>query len=302
MTLRLSGQRGDDQARQRALPADRERSRGIRERAYAKQLVYYDGPTDDDQVCGQGGGSADGSGVAMVYLANCTDVPTAAVAAHELLHAFGALASSGPPHACPDTRDHPCDSEADILYPYAGTSPLTSLVLDVGRNDYYGHSGAWLDVQDSSVVAARQPPGRLRARHHRARLGRERPAGDRLRGELHDRVGRGNDRLARGASRRRGSGSSAGRERAAARSPATWRSRRRRRWACCSRRSASGSSSPSAGRARSPAPAPPAASGAARVRRRRTCPCDCGRRRRRAGGSPAGPGRAAGARPSARCR
>ncbi len=116
---------------------------------YAKQLVYYDGPTDDDQICGQGGGSADGSGVAVVYLANCTDVPTAAVAAHELLHAFGALASNGPPNACPDTRDHPCDSQTDVLYPYAGTSPLTSLVLDLGRNDYYGHSGAWLDVQDS---------------------------------------------------------------------------------------------------------------------------------------------------------
>jgi Divergent InlB B-repeat domain len=117
--------------------------------AYAKQLVYYDGPTDDDQICGQGGGSPDASGVAVVYLANCTDVPTAAVAAHELLHAFGALATSGPPSACPDTRDHPCDSETDVLYPYAGTSPLTSLVLDFGRNDYYGHTGAWLDAQDS---------------------------------------------------------------------------------------------------------------------------------------------------------
>jgi hypothetical protein len=116
---------------------------------YEKQLVYYDGPVNDADRCGEGTGRPDGEGVAMVYLAACTDVSSAVVAAHELLHAFGAL-PAGAPHACPDTPGHPCDSEADVLYPYAtpGT-PLGSLVLDVGRDDYYGHAGGWPDVQDS---------------------------------------------------------------------------------------------------------------------------------------------------------
>jgi Divergent InlB B-repeat domain len=116
---------------------------------FEKQLVYYDGPTDDADICGEGAGTADGAGVAVVYLAACTDVPSAAVAAHELLHAFGALARGGPPHACPDTRGHPCDSTDDVLYPTSDGSPLASLVLDVGHDDYYAHAGAWLDVQDS---------------------------------------------------------------------------------------------------------------------------------------------------------
>ena len=116
---------------------------------YEKQLVYYDGPVDNPGTCGEGAGTPDGDGLALVYLDACTDVPTAVVAAHELVHAFGALAEGGPPHACPDTPGHPCDSTLDVLYPYAGTSPLASLVLDVGHDDYYGHSGAWPDVQDS---------------------------------------------------------------------------------------------------------------------------------------------------------
>lgn len=116
---------------------------------YEKQLVYYDGPTDDADICGEGAGTADGVGVAVVYLGACADVPSAAVAAHELLHAFGALGRGGPPHACPDTPGHPCDSTLDLLYPSSDGSPLASLVLDVGRDDYYAHAGAWLDVQDS---------------------------------------------------------------------------------------------------------------------------------------------------------
>jgi len=85
----------------------------------------------------------------MVYLGACTDIPSANIAAHELLHSFGAL-PDGAPHACPDTRGHPCDSEADVLYPFAmpGTT-LASLILDVGRDDYYGHAGSWPDLQDS---------------------------------------------------------------------------------------------------------------------------------------------------------
>ncbi|HET6600826.1 MAG TPA: hypothetical protein VFG57_02600 [Gaiella sp.] len=116
---------------------------------YEKLLVYYDGPVDDADLCGEGAGTPGGDGVAMVYLGACTDIPSANIAAHELLHSFGAL-PDGAPHSCPDTRGHPCDSEADILYPFAvpGTT-LASLILDVGRDDYYGHGGGWPDIQDS---------------------------------------------------------------------------------------------------------------------------------------------------------
>ena len=116
---------------------------------YEKQLVYFDGPVDEVRICGIAFGSADGGGVAVVMLAACPSIPTAATAAHELLHALGALPQSGPPHACPDTRGHPCDSTSDILYPDASATSLGSLMLDVGRDDYYGHSGSWPDMQDS---------------------------------------------------------------------------------------------------------------------------------------------------------
>ena len=166
---------------------------------YQKHLVYYDGPTDNGRICGEGGGTGtprDRGRLPVVLLG----VPTAPVAAHQLLHAFGALPASGPPNACPDTRAHPCDSDMDILYPFADTTPLGSLLLDFGRNDYYAHSGAWLDVQDSPWLrlVTRQVPltvgiagtGVVRATSRR-----------RLHGEPHHRVGRGNDRLAPGARR-----------------------------------------------------------------------------------------------------
>jgi hypothetical protein len=116
---------------------------------YEKELVYYDGPVDNPDTCGEGAGRPDGDGIAIVYLGACTDVSSSVVAAHELIHAFGALEVRGPPHACPETRGHPCDSTTDVLYPYASTATLASLVLDYGHDDYYAHGGSWADVQDS---------------------------------------------------------------------------------------------------------------------------------------------------------
>jgi Divergent InlB B-repeat domain len=124
-------------------------SDATRRSLFEKHLVYYDGPVAQADTCGQGGGTAEGPGVGIVYLAACTDVPSAAVAAHELLHALGALPDNGPPHACPGDGGHPCDSTGDVLYPKATGAALASLVLDHGRDDYYGHASAWLDVQDS---------------------------------------------------------------------------------------------------------------------------------------------------------
>ncbi len=116
---------------------------------FFKYLVYYDGPLESDRLCGQGGGFFDGPGIAIVYVASCAGEPTSVVAAHELIHAMGMLPRSGPPHACPDTPGHACDAQSDIMWPFATLVPLSSLLLDVNRDDYYGHSGGWEDLQDS---------------------------------------------------------------------------------------------------------------------------------------------------------
>lgn len=117
--------------------------------AVTKYVVYYDAPDGGSNVCGEGAGSADNEGVAIVFINACQGVPSSAVAAHELLHSLGALPEPGPPHACPGNAGHPCDSQLDVLYPFSNGTPLTGLTLDVGRDDYYAHSGAWFDIQDS---------------------------------------------------------------------------------------------------------------------------------------------------------
>jgi len=128
-----------------------------------KTVVYYDGPIADDQVCGESDYGLETTGgrygFAYVYLRSGCDLGppgggrTAAVAAHEFLHDLGAV-PAGAPNTCPDSPGHVCDSTADILYPYLSDSDtLDGKVLDVGRNDYYGHSGNWFDVQDSGWLA-----------------------------------------------------------------------------------------------------------------------------------------------------
>jgi hypothetical protein len=116
---------------------------------YKDYLVYYDGPTPQQDVCGVGAGQFDsGPGIAVVIPPACPGVPTDTIAAHELLHALGAL-PPGAPNACPNDPGHPCDSPADVLYPYTGGEPLSQKVLDVNHDDYYAHSGSWPDIQDS---------------------------------------------------------------------------------------------------------------------------------------------------------
>jgi Divergent InlB B-repeat domain len=115
-----------------------------------KYLVYFDVRTAVDRVCGLGGGSFTGAGVAGVLTSGCPDVSTSSIAVHELLHAMGAVPSSGPPHACPESAAHVCDSTGDIMAMYAEYVPLTSLALDVNHDDYYAHGGSWLDMQDSA--------------------------------------------------------------------------------------------------------------------------------------------------------
>ncbi len=121
---------------------------------YKKYLVYYAGPSVQANVCGTGGGDFDsGRSYAIIWLRECTDVPSDTVAGHELLHAFGAL-PAGARHPCPPTgggSGHPCDDPRDILYPFASGAPIAALLLDVNHDDYYAHpdSDPWIDIQDS---------------------------------------------------------------------------------------------------------------------------------------------------------
>ncbi len=131
-----------------------------------KHLVYYDGPTVFETfVCGTAlvprtastqGGLA---GIAFVWLRSLCgfDVGAgglnAAVGVHELIHGLGALNQPRgvvPNECTPPDDGHVCDSTTDVLYPVAnGQTRIATQTLDVGRDDYYGHSGGWFDVQDS---------------------------------------------------------------------------------------------------------------------------------------------------------
>lgn len=113
---------------------------------FTRAVVYFDGPVENADTCGQ---ASSGAGVAIVYLTACAGVPTDATAAHELLHALGAV-PDGALHPCPDDAGHTCDTEADLMYPFArGTALADGYALDPGHDDYYAHTGTWVDVQDS---------------------------------------------------------------------------------------------------------------------------------------------------------
>jgi hypothetical protein len=128
-------------------------------------LVYYDGPTGQsglERVCGQGA-TPDRSlpGLAVVYLDSCgaeaTDVLRPVVAVHELVHVLGAV-GTGAPHLCQE--GHVCDVANDLLAPRLLGIELERLVLDGGRDDYYAHSGTWLDEQDSFFLERLDSPDR----------------------------------------------------------------------------------------------------------------------------------------------
>jgi List-Bact-rpt repeat protein len=74
-----------------------------------------------------------------------------------LLHLLGAL-PPGAPHPCPGDDGHPCDDQRDVLWPFLIASTLDEAILDVGRDDYYAHTGPWFDLQDSPwlLLAQRQ--------------------------------------------------------------------------------------------------------------------------------------------------
>jgi Divergent InlB B-repeat domain len=126
---------------------------------FKKYVVYFDGPSVQEDVCGISDENfSSGPTFSVVLLAGCPGIPTDGIAAHELLHGLGAL-PPGAPNACTAANDplgpvadpgHPCDSPQDVLYPVTNGTPLAQLVLDVNHDDYYGHSGTWDDLQDSA--------------------------------------------------------------------------------------------------------------------------------------------------------
>ena len=99
--------------------------------------------------------------MAVVYLDSCsaetTDSLRPVVAVHELVHVLGAV-PAGAPHLC--EAGHVCDVPNDLLAAFLTGNELEAHVLDGGRDDYYGHSGRWLDVQDSFFLERLDSPDR----------------------------------------------------------------------------------------------------------------------------------------------
>ncbi len=122
--------------------------------------MYYDGPVPSSElnVCGRGGGDDDGIGLAVVYLRACAGVSTAAVLAHEVLHTLGAVPDTAP-NAC---DGHVCGDASDLMNPNIGGEPLETKVLDAGRDDYYGHSGVFVDTQDAPWLVQLDRQAQLR--------------------------------------------------------------------------------------------------------------------------------------------
>jgi hypothetical protein len=133
-----------------------------REKAY---LVYYDGPVEgqplDAPVCGAGDSPAAGlPGIAIVFLHSCAaeeDTFRPIVAVHELVHVFGAVAGAAPNHC---RQGHVCDVPSDLLNASLSGQELEAHTLDGGRDDYYGHPGGWLDIQDSLFLERLDSPDR----------------------------------------------------------------------------------------------------------------------------------------------
>lgn len=146
-------------------------------------LVYYDGPTGQpgfQQVCGQGAGPGGlgQPGIAIVYLDSCNatrnDSLRPVVAVHELVHVLGAVEDAAP-SSC--DGGHVCDVELDLMTASLSGEELETHVLDAGRDDYYGHSGSWTDVQDSLFFERLDSPDRSAPTPPSAPVVRDDPSG-----------------------------------------------------------------------------------------------------------------------------
>jgi Divergent InlB B-repeat domain len=135
---------------------------------YKKYAVYYDGPiAPESQICGVSGfGPIDrGLSLAFTFLnadaaeGRCGSLGSADYMAetevHELVHNLGAVLPDAP-HYC--QSGHVCDAFNDLMTSSGSSNSLFDYVLDVGRDDYYGHSGSWWDVQDSAWLSHLNAP------------------------------------------------------------------------------------------------------------------------------------------------
>jgi hypothetical protein len=60
------------------------------------------------------------------------------------------------PHHC--ESGHVCDAANDLMTSAGASNSLFDYALDAGRDDYYGHSGSWWDVQDSAWLSHLNAP------------------------------------------------------------------------------------------------------------------------------------------------
>jgi hypothetical protein len=122
---------------------------------FKKYIVLYDGAVEAGDICGTSFVAPTEMSYSVVYLQAgiCpndlgTGAFTASVIVHEFIHNLGAVPFAAP-HICPDGTAHVCDNPDDLLYPESHGQGIDQLAMDIGRDDYYGHGGAWFDVQDS---------------------------------------------------------------------------------------------------------------------------------------------------------
>ena len=132
------------------------------EKAY---LVYYDGPTRQvglDHVCGQEPARA-----SSTFLASRSSMSTPATQTratswpdHDDARARTRLRGGGTGGTERLPERHVCDFPLDLMTAVLTGEELEAHVLDSGRNDYYGHSGSWTDVQDSHFLERLDSPDR----------------------------------------------------------------------------------------------------------------------------------------------
>jgi hypothetical protein len=129
---------------------------------WKKTVVYYDGPLDDPDLCGEGSGSASSGAdsLAIVYVrSSCmrTQSLRAAVMTHELTHALGSP-DGRQPHVCPGNSGHVCDAKNDLMYPVLSVGSLEEAVLDVNRDDYYRAGTGATDLSASQWLRHLETP------------------------------------------------------------------------------------------------------------------------------------------------
>jgi hypothetical protein len=131
-----------------------------------KYLVYYDGQVESRNVCGTAGLGPVASGPTFAFVwvkgERCGNLGTndymVKAAAHEVLHTLGAVPREAP-HPCPDGSAHTCDNGFDVMHGLSfGFGGIEQWVLDSGRDDYWGHTGAWWDTRDSLWLRALDVP------------------------------------------------------------------------------------------------------------------------------------------------